>query len=81
MDNLFALFKNSYLLPLVLILGIGGAVVWKSDFSVFDFLADRVIERIDARYSPYGPPPPTQTMPQQAQPQQPLPSQPFPNGN
>ena len=75
------LLKNVWFLPVVVVLGIILFAVNKFDFSLTDFVADRVIQRLNANYSPYGPSfqNPQGVLPGQANPQQPQqPSQPWP---
>jgi len=54
MDELKELIQNKFAVVALISLGILGAV-WATDFSLMDFVADRVIDRMELRYSPYGP--------------------------
>ena len=58
-DKTKELFKGLLIAPIVAIVVLLGMYFFTSNGSVFDFVADRVIERMDAKYSPYGPTPPT----------------------
>ncbi len=49
------LLKRSWILPLIVIMVALLVVIKKYDFSLTDHIADRVIEKLDADYSPYGP--------------------------
>lgn len=47
--------KQSWPLLATLILGLAFLLVNKFDFSFSDFVADKVIQKLNADYSPYGP--------------------------
>lgn len=55
MNEKVAEFLNSKGLPILLTLILGCFLVYSMDISITDYIADKVIERMDARYSPYGP--------------------------
>lgn len=63
MNELIEKLKNNYVVPLLVIAGLAVVLAVKTDFSLLDFVADRVVERMEGRYSPYGPQPPAQSQP------------------
>jgi len=74
--------KSYWILIVTLVLLGALLLIKKSDFSFTDHIVDRVIERIDANYNPYGPNavPPGQAPPQpQIQPGPSAPNQVQPN--
>lgn len=54
----FEQIKNSIWTPVVILLFLSVWFLTQSNVSVFDYLADKVIERIETKYSPFGPTPP-----------------------
>lgn len=57
MDNIVEKLKKVPA-PVVIAIILGVMLLWKSNFSVWDVVADRVIDRMELKYSPYGPQPP-----------------------
>lgn len=51
--------KKSYALPVICVLVAVLALVTKTRFSLIDYIADRTVEKIEGKYSPYGPERPT----------------------
>ena len=49
------LLKRSWVLPLIVVMVALFVVIKKTNFSLTDHIADRVIEKLNADYSPYGP--------------------------
>ena len=55
MSRVFEFFKRSWLVPAILCLFVALVLVKKFDFSLTDHIANKVIQKLDADYSPYGP--------------------------
>ena len=85
-DNVFDFVKNTWFLPAIILLLLALVVVKKFDFSLTGYIADRVIQKLEADYNPYGPNYPVNTPEAQPAPQpnwqqpqaQPWPSNPNP---
>lgn len=56
MQNSLSQLKNSVVLPLIIVVVLGGMLLFSnSNVSVLDWIADRVVDRMESKYSPYGP--------------------------
>lgn len=55
MNDLFNQIKNSWFVPVIFILLVVLFFVKQTNFSIYDHIAHRVIDILDADYSPYGP--------------------------
>ena len=51
-------FKSSWLVPAIIVLVLFLVVIKKSHFSLTDAVAEKVIFKLNADYSPFGPTPP-----------------------
>ena len=54
-DKVLHFLKNSLVVPAIVIMIVSLVAIKKFDFSLSDYLANKVIQKIDANYSPYGP--------------------------
>jgi len=55
LNEILNFLKKSWLIPVVLVLFVGAIVAHKTNFSLTDHIANKVIEKLNADYSPYGP--------------------------
>lgn len=62
MLNALKTIQSSVLLPVIVVASLLVILFISSNGSVWDFVADRVIDRMEAKYSPYGPQPPQVTV-------------------
>ena len=58
MSDFWKNLQGSYLLPVVVVVALLAVLFVTAKSSVWDFVAERVIDRMEVRYSPYGPVPP-----------------------
>ena len=54
-DNVLHFLKNSWVVLAIVIMIVAMVAIKKFDFSLSDYLVDKVIQKIEANYSPYGP--------------------------
>jgi len=52
--------KNTWFLPVIILLLLALLAIKKFDLSLTDYLADKVIRKLEADYNPYGPDVPIQ---------------------
>lgn len=50
--------KNSIWTPIIILFILFAWIFMQTNISIFDYLSDKVIERIETKYSPFGPTPP-----------------------
>jgi len=55
MQTIWNFLKTSYVLPIGALLVVLLVLAIKKNFSFVDVVAERVIEKMELRYSPYGP--------------------------
>jgi hypothetical protein len=77
-DDVLGFVKNTWFLPAIILLLLTLVVVKKFDFSLTGYVADKVIQKLEADYNPYGPSYPANTPGTQPAPQpQPGPQPPW----
>jgi hypothetical protein len=58
MDHLLHTLRTSWFIPAIIFLLLIFVAARRFHISVTDVVADRVIQKLNADYMPYGPPPP-----------------------
>ena len=59
MKDLLHTFRTSWFIPAIVFLLLAFVCAKRFHLSFVDCVADRVIQKLDANYSPFGPPPPS----------------------
>jgi len=54
-NTIIKFMMNNWLIPLIIVGLVIVVVAKKTNFSLTDYLADRVIQKMEANYQPYGP--------------------------